>query len=171
MSAIKNTYERLVALLSSRIGEGLALLATRVALAGIFWRAGRTKVVEGTTLQIDEIQYFIFDNEFSGLPLSSDIAVPLATYAEHFFPILLVLGLATRFSALSLGIMTLAIQVFVFPEAFWQTHLLWFAMAGVLLSRGAGIFSLDALLGYLRSASLKPAAPTIAPSLASARPA
>ena len=152
MQRIASLYDRLTALLSSRLAESLALLVTRVALAGIFWRAGRTKVVEGTTLEIDEIQYFIFENEFAGLPLPSEIAVPMATYAEHLFPLLLVIGLATRFSALALMIMTLVIQVFVFPDAWWQTHIVWVAMAAILLSRGAGTFSLDALIASRRKA-------------------
>ena len=152
MQRIASLYDRLTALLSSRLAESLALLVTRVALAGIFWRAGRTKVVEGTSLEIVEIQYFIFENEFAGLPLPSEIAVPMATYAEHLFPLLLVIGLATRFSALALMIMTLVIQVFVFPDAWWQTHIVWVAMAAILLSRGAGTFSLDALIASRRKA-------------------
>ncbi len=150
MQSIISLYDRLTTFLASRIPEGLALLVTRVALAGIFWRSGRTKVVEGTALEIDEIQYFIFENEFAGVPLSSDLAVPLSTYAEHLFPILLVLGLATRLSALSLLIMTMVIQIFVFPDAWWQTHILWVALAAILISRGGGMFSLDALIANIR---------------------
>ena len=143
-------YDRLTAFLASRIPESAALLVTRLALAGIFWRSARTKVVDGTALSIDDVQYLIFENEFSGLPLPPDIAVPLTTYAEHLFPILLVLGLATRLSAFALMVMTLVIQVFVFPEAWWQTHILWVAMAALLISRGAGLFSIDAAIAKLR---------------------
>lgn len=151
MQRLVSLYDRLTAIASSRIAEGLALLVTRLALAGIFWRSGRTKVVEGTALEIDEIQYFIFENEFSGLPLPADLAVPLTTYAEHLFPILLVIGLATRFSALALLIMTMVIQIFVFPDAWWQTHILWVAMAAILITRGPGILSLDALIASRRA--------------------
>jgi len=42
--------------------------------------------------------------------------------------------------------MTLVIQVFVFPDAWWPTHSLWVALALVLITRGAGFFSLDAVL-------------------------
>ena len=151
MQSLLSFHDKATALLSSRIAESLALLVTRVALAGVFWRSGRTKVVEGSALEIDEIQYFIFENEFAGLPLSPDIAVPLAAYAEHLFPILLALGLATRFSAAALLVMTLAIQIFVFPDAWWQTHIVWVAMAAILISRGAGLFSLDAAIAGWRS--------------------
>lgn len=150
MQRVITFYDRLTDIVSSRWLEGIALLATRVALAGIFWRSGRTKVVEGTALEIDETQYFIFENEFSGLPLPPDLAVPVTTYSEHLFPILLVIGLATRLSALALLIMTLVIQIFVFPEAWWQTHILWVAMASILIVRGAGVFSLDALIARWR---------------------
>ena len=150
MQNILTLYDRLTAWASSRLPEGLALLLIRVALAGIFWRSGRTKVEEGTALTISDQAYFLFEYEYTGLPLPVDLAVPLATYAEHVFPVLLVLGLFTRFAAVSLLIMTLVIQLFVYPEAWWATHILWFAMAAILISRGGGIFSLDALLASRR---------------------
>ena len=117
-------------------------------MAGIFWRSARTKVVEGSVLDIDETQYFLFE-EF-GLPIPTDIAVPLTTYAEHFLPVLVALGLATRFGAAGLLVMTLVIQLFVFPEAWWGTHSLWAALALILVSRGGGHFSLDALVTRMR---------------------
>ena len=102
MNAIISLYQRLTGLLSGPLFESIALLFTRVALAGIFWRSYQTKVEEGTWLTISDVQYFIFENEFAGLPLDPQIAVPMATYAEFLFPILLVIGLASRFSALAL---------------------------------------------------------------------
>lgn len=151
MQTVLTLYDRLTDRISSRLPEGLALLATRVALAGIFWRSGRTKVVEGTALDISDTTYFLFEHEYTGLPLPVDLAVPLATYAEHLFPILLLFGLFTRFAALSLLGMTLVIQFFVYPDAWWATHLLWVALAAILVSRGGGLFSLDALLASRRS--------------------
>ncbi|KWV95139.1 DoxX family protein [Erythrobacter sp. AP23] len=151
MQTLLARYDQLAAWLASRVPEGLALLLTRVALAGIFWRSGRTKVEDGSLLSISDQAYFLFEYEYSGVPIPPAIATPMATWAEHLFPILLVLGLFTRFSALSLLIMTLVIQVFVYPEAWWQTHILWVAMAAVLVSRGGGLFSLDALLASRRA--------------------
>lgn len=148
MSTIASMYDRITQILSGKIIESAALLLTRLALAGVFWRSARTKVVNGTALEIDETQYFLFE-EF-GLPLPTDIAVPLTTYAEHFLPILVALGIATRFGAAGLLVMTLVIQLFVFPEAWWPTHSLWAALALILISRGAGIFSLDAVVTKLR---------------------
>jgi len=60
-------------------------------------------------------------------------------------PPLLVLGFATRFAAMALFGMTLVIEIFVFPEA-WPTHIQWAAMLLVLMGRGAGSLSLDALI-------------------------
>jgi putative oxidoreductase len=151
MQTLLARYDHLAAWLASRVPEGLALLLTRVALAGIFWRSGRTKVEDGSLLSISDQAYFLFEYEYPGLPIPPAIATPMATWAEHLFPILLVLGLFTRFSALSLLIMTLVIQLFVYPEAWWQTHILWVAMATVLVSRGGGLFSLDALLASRRA--------------------
>ena len=151
MQNVLSLYDRLTAWISSRLPESLALLVTRVALAGIFWRSGRTKVEEGTALTISDTTYFLFEHEYTGLPLPVDLAVPLATYAEHAFPILLVAGLFTRFAALSLLVMTLVIQFFVYPDAWWATHILWVAMAAILVSRGGGLFSLDALLASRRA--------------------
>jgi len=84
--------------------------------------------------------------------LPSDFAAVLATVSEHAFPILLVAGLFTRFSALALLVMTIVIQFFVYPEAWWSVHSLWAALALVLIVRGGGMFSLDAALLTMRRA-------------------
>lgn len=126
--------------------ESLALLATRVALAGIFWRSGRTKVEDGSLLTLSDTTFFLFREEYAGVPLPPELAAHLATFAEHLFPILLVVGLATRLSALALLGMTLVIQIFVYPEAWWTVHVLWVAMALQLITRGPGALSLDHLL-------------------------
>lgn len=150
MKRIIAFYDRGVALVTGRFLEAVALLLLRLALAGVFWRSGQTKVVEGRVLQIDPAQYDLFASEFSGLPLDPAIAVPLTTYAEHLFPILLLLGLATRLSAGALLVMTLVIQIFVFSDAWWPVHSLWAAMAAILIVRGGGLFALDAVAAKLR---------------------
>ena len=150
MMKAMTSYDRAVSLVSARLPEGLALLLLRVALAGVFWRSGQTKVVEGSWFRINPDTYDLFRTEFSGLPLDPSIAVPLTSFAEHVFPMLLLLGLATRFSAGALLVMTLVIQIFVFPGAWWPVHSLWAAMAAVLIVRGGGVLSLDALALKLR---------------------
>ena len=146
MRWIVKLHDRFVALVSYARFEGAALLLTRVVLAGVFWRSGRTKVDEGSWLSISENTRFLFAEEYKGVPLPSDLAAVLATVSEHLFPALLVIGLLTRASALALLGMTMVIQIFVYPEAWWQVHSLWAAMALVLIAHGAGLVSLDALL-------------------------
>lgn len=152
MKAIFRAYDRLITLVGSRVVEGLTLLFVRVAFAGIFWRSARTKVDEGSWLSISDTTYFLFEEEYAGVPLPSDLAAQLATWSEHLFPILLVLGLFTRFSALALLVMTLVIQFFVYPDAWWSVHAVWAALALILIVRGGGMLSLDALLLKARRA-------------------
>ncbi len=152
MQAVLNSYDRAVALVSAKWAEAIMLLMVRLALAGIFWRSGRTKVEEGSLLTVSETTIFQFgDDPFNKVPLlPSELAAYLTTYAEHALPILLVIGLFTRISALALMGMTLVIQIFVFPEAWWQVHILWVALALVLIVRGGGGLSLDKILSGRR---------------------
>ncbi|MBS7670695.1 DoxX family protein [Croceicoccus gelatinilyticus] len=146
MRMIASHWHDATRLLGSRWVEGVALLFARVALAGVFWRSGRSKVVEGTWLQVSDATRYLFEYEYSSVPLPPAFAAQMATLAEFFLPVLIVLGLATRLSALALLGMTLVIQIFVYPEAWWTVHVIWAALALVLVSRGAGLFSLDAPL-------------------------
>jgi putative oxidoreductase len=150
MRRLLSLYDAVADRLSGRLGEGMALLIVRIALAGIFWRSGRSKVVEGSWLQVSDGTHFLFENDYASVPLPPDLAATMATYAEHLFPILLAMGLATRLSATALAIMTLVIQFFVFPEAWWSVHIVWIALAAILISRGSGLFSLDAVGAKLR---------------------
>jgi putative oxidoreductase len=139
-------YDRFTDTLSGRLVESAPLLLSRLALAGVFWRSARTKVVDGSWLEISGTTRYLFAEEYSAVPLPTELSMYLATYGEHLFPILLVIGLATRFAALSLLMMTLTIQFFVYPDAWWPTHSLWAALSLILISRGAGLVSLDALI-------------------------
>lgn len=145
MQALNSFWTRITGMLSGSVIESIALLLARVALGLIFWRSYETKVVEGTWLQIDETQYFIFANEFTGLPISPDLAVPMTVYAEFLLPILLIAGLFSRFAAAGLAVMALVIQIFVFPT--WAHFFGWditvLALAAIIISRGPGLFSID----------------------------
>jgi len=114
-------------------------LPLRLGLAWIFWSSAQVKLLNWERA----IQQFA--DEFRVPLLPPDIAASMSLVIEIACPILLVLGLFTRFSVVVLMSMTLVIQIFVFPEA-WPTHLQWFAMMFVLLCRGAGLFSIDQLL-------------------------
>lgn len=146
MNAITAPYNRFVATLSAPWIDAIMLLVVRISLAGIFWRSGRTKVDEGSWLSVSDTAKFLFEEEYKGVPLPPEFAAYMATYAEHMFPVLLAIGLFTRLSALALLGMTMVIQFFVYPEAWWSVHLIWVALALVLIVRGGGSLSLDALL-------------------------
>ena len=146
MNAITAPYNRFVVMLSAPWIEAVMLLFVRISLAGIFWRSGRTKVDEGSWLSVSDTAIFLFEEEYKGVPLPPEFAAYMATYAEHLFPVLLVIGLFTRLSAFALLIMTMVIQIFVYPEAWWSVHMIWVALALVLIVRGGGSLSLDALL-------------------------
>lgn len=134
--------ERAVAL-CDRIPYSLIALIARLSTAAVFWQSGQTKL-DGWHVSDNAI--YLFREEYK-LPLIDPvIAAHLAAFAEHFFPILLVLGLATRFAALALLGMTLVIEIFVYPDA-WPTHGTWAACFLMLIAKGAGTWSLDHLIG------------------------
>ncbi|MDH4419246.1 MAG: DoxX family protein [Acidovorax sp.] len=124
--------------------HSLLALVNRVAVAGIFWLSARTKVDGWFT--VSDSAYLLFREEYKLPLLPPELAAQMATVAEHVFPILLVLGLFTRLSALALLGMTLVIQVFVYPDA-WPTHLSWAGLMLYLVGRGAGNVSVDRALG------------------------
>ncbi len=128
---------------SRLLPESLLLLVARFGIASVFFLSGRTKV-DGW-LTISDSAYSLFETEYRLPLLSPYVAAHAATYAEHFFPVLLVLGLFTRFAALGLFGMTLVIEIFVYPDA-WPTHLSWAAILMPLIARGGGRWSVDHLL-------------------------
>ena len=126
------------------IGDTLLALIARFALAGIFFMSGRTKVEGWFT--VTDSAYSLFREEYKVPLLPPEFAAHMAAYAEHLFPLLLVIGLGTRVSALALLCMTAVIQVFVYPDA-WPTHLSWAGLAIYLIGRGGGRLSADHRLG------------------------
>lgn len=130
--------------LADRLPYDLVGLAARVFPAAVFWLSGRTKV-EGL-FTLSDSTFFLFEQEYALPLIPPELAARLATTAEHVFPVLLVLGLLTRLSALALLGMTAVIQIFVYHSA-WPTHGIWAACFLILLARGPGRWSLDHLLG------------------------
>jgi putative oxidoreductase len=120
--------------------ETLISTPARIFIATTFWLSGRTKVEEGLTLS--QSAFFLFEYEYALPVIPPRLAAYLATYAEHLFPILLVVGLGSRLSATALLVMTAVIQVFVYPGA-WSTHLLWAAALAWIVFRGPGQLSID----------------------------
>ncbi|MEO6365539.1 MAG: DoxX family protein [Luteimonas sp.] len=138
-----------------RIPHSAIAVIGRISIALTFWMSGQTKI-EG--LVIDPVSRTVelgwprvtaeaielFASEYM-LPLIPPApAATLAAIAEHVFPLLLLIGLGTRLSALALLVMTLVIQVFVYPGAF-ATHGVWATVLLYLIARGPGMLSLDHL--------------------------
>jgi putative oxidoreductase len=104
--------------------------------------SGQTKV-EG--FHVTDNAIALFRDEYRLPLIDPALAANIAAFSEHFFPILLVIGLASRLSALALLGMTVVIEIFVYPDA-WPTHGVWATCFLVVIARGPGIFSLDHLI-------------------------
>lgn len=149
LSNLANRVEPILRLLP----EWLIALLIRIAISSVFWRSAQTKI-SGWELfgqnwkfwNLSESTFLLFAQEYRVPLLPSDLAAYLATFGEYFLSLAIVLGLATRLSALGLLAMTTVIQLFVYPEA-WNVHILWVALLAYLLRYGAGSVSVDRLIG------------------------
>ena len=122
----------------------LLLLVARLGIAAVFFMSGRTKIADCTWLTLSDGAFELFRTDYA-LPFIPPVpATYTATTAEHLFPILLTLGLFTRFSACGLLVMTAVIEIFVYPDA-WPTHLSWAGLLLPLIALGGGKISLDRL--------------------------
>lgn len=150
-----NLISRLIELFE-KIPHSLIAFIARFSIAAVFWKSGQTKVegfaidlVSGTfelgMPHLNSSAVYLFSNEYKLPLLSPEIAAHMAAFAEHFFPILILVGFATRFSALALLGMTLTIQLFVYPDAY-PTHGTWAAILLYLMARGPGVVSIDHLI-------------------------
>lgn len=144
--------------LMEKIPHSLIAFIARFSIAAVFWKSGQTKV-EGLAIDlIDGILQLgwphladstipLFQSEYHVPLLSPEIAAHMAAFAEHFFPVLILIGFATRFSALALLGMTLVIEVFVYPDAY-PTHGTWAAVLLYLMATGPGKLSIDHLIAH-----------------------
>jgi putative oxidoreductase len=142
--------------LFEKIPYGLIAFVARFSIAAVFWKSGQTKVegfavdLIGGTFELGfprlaDSTIPLFRSEYHVPLLSPEIAAHLSAFSEHFFPILILVGFATRFSALALLGMTLTIQLFVYPDAY-PTHGTWIALLLVLMAKGPGRLSIDHLI-------------------------
>ena len=140
MFSLIASYRRAGAAAATLLPQDLLLLVARLGIAAVFFTSGRTKV-EGL-LTLSDSTFELFRSEYA-LPFMDPVmAAYVATYSEHLFPILLVLGLFTRVAAVALLGMTLVIEIFVYPEA-WPTHLSWAGLLLPLIAKGGGGWSMD----------------------------
>lgn len=143
-----------------RVPHALIALLARVGIGATFWLSGQSKV-EGLVLdpiglhadfgvpRVSEGALELFRSEYALPLIPPELAAPLAAFAEHLLPLMLVLGIGSRFAALGLLVMTAVIQCFVYPDA-WPTHALWSACLVYVVARGPGAISIDHLLGRRR---------------------
>jgi putative oxidoreductase len=129
--------------LAERVPQSFVSLVARLAVANVFWMSGQTKV-DGF-FHISDNTFYLFAEEYKVPVLPPDLAAYLSTIAEHVFPVLLLVGLASRLSALALLGMTAVIQLFVYPSG-WPVHILWATALLVVIARGPGTLSLDHLI-------------------------
>ena len=146
MSSIANLLQKALGWLSWG-AQIIAPPVMRIALALPFFRSGLTRwdsflalSPSASYLFAEEFKLHIFGGEYS-IP-SPDIVAYMTGLAEVTLPILLVLGLATRFSALGLLAMTGVIQLVV-PDGWINFHLYWAALAVGIIAIGPGYFSVD----------------------------
>jgi len=117
-------------------------LGIRLYVADAFFRSGLVKIGnwDGTL--------FLFANEYHVPLLPPALAAYLGTFGELFFPPLLALGLASRFSALSLSFVNVVAVVSFWHvlkgnEAAFAQHVFWGTLLLVTLCHGPGMLSLD----------------------------
>lgn len=127
---------------ANRIPESVLGLVVRVGVAHVFWQSGQTKV-SGWHVTDSAIQ--LFRDEYKVPLIPPELAANLAAVQEHLFSVLLIVGLASRLSALGLLAMTAVIEIFVYPQS-WPDHLLWAGSLLYIVARGPGALSLDALI-------------------------
>jgi putative oxidoreductase len=155
VAPVDKIVNRLIAFMSS-IPLSFTSALARFSIAAVFWKSGQTKI-EGFVIDIvagdfqfgwpslSDTAVFLFEEEYNLPLLSPEFGAYTAAAAEHIFPALILVGLATRFSALALLIMTLVIQVLVYPGAY-PTHGVWAAVLLFIMAYGPGKLSLDELV-------------------------
>lgn len=139
------------------IPDSIIALLARFIVGLVFWNSGLTKIKgfgDGASLldaiSLKESTFFLFRDEYKLPLIPPDIAAYMGTAAELTMPLLLWVGLGSRLAATVLFLMTLSIEIFVYPDAY-ITHGLWAIGLLYIMKHGPGIFSLDHVLGSVWS--------------------
>ncbi|MGE0564490.1 MAG: DoxX family protein [Pseudolabrys sp.] len=147
----------------SFVPYAVVALGLRLLMAFVFFVSGQAKVAGpqiplnvydvslSVTLptQVKAETFGLFLSSYSSMPLPPVAAAYLVSYAEFLLPVFLVLGLATRFAALGLLMITALLQLYVMPNELWTAHIYWFAILAVLMTRGPGELSIDHIIRYV----------------------
>lgn len=129
------------------IPMSLLLLLARVGVGMVFFKAGLLKY------ESFEFTVLLFRDEYKVPFLDPELGARMAMIQELALPVLLFLGLGTRFATLPLFGMIFVIQTFVYPNA-WADHLYWAGTLLLILAKGPGMFSLDYLIGNAAAAPI-----------------
>lgn len=122
--------------LVTRVPLSVHQLVFRLAIAGVFLRAGLLKI------QSWESTIALFRDEYMVPVLPPEAAAVMAASVEVGCSLLLLAGLGTRLATVPFLGMIATIQLFVYPQA-WPEHLVWTSILAFLLTRGGGAISLD----------------------------
>ena len=158
VSRLAGTIDQALSIIRCIAFPSLTQLVLRVALAVPFWKSGILKW-DGF-LHLNDTAITLFTDEFKlhlpGGPYNYPAPAVMAFLSgcgEVGFPVLLVLGLGTRFAATGLLFMTFVVELTV-PDG-WPIHITWAAMALAIMAWGPGRLSADQFVE-----SLKPTRPT-----------
>lgn len=115
--------------------QSSALLAARLWIAKTFLMSGMVKIKSWDST------IALFTDEYKVPILPPEIAAYMATAAELSLPVLLVLGFMTPLAALGLLVMTMVIELFIYPGT--TDHYHWMLLLGILITHGSGKFGAD----------------------------
>jgi len=122
--------------------QPFALLGARFYVAWIFFASGLTKLRDwDSTL-------FLFEEEYNVPFIPFELAAYLGTAGELILPVLLILGLVSRFGALGLTIVNIVavISLTEIAPAALYSHVIWGLLLSQVVLFGAGKLSLDHLI-------------------------
>ena len=137
MTALRSRYVSLRERLG-RFPMSILQLGLRVGVGLVFFNAGILKY------QSFEFAVKLFQEEYRVPVLDPALAARMATFNELTFPVLLFLGLASRWATLPL-LGQLLVMEYTYPRA-WSDHAYWECTLLLILTRGPGVFSLDYLI-------------------------
>ena len=142
LTTTRPLHQRLASVLAllGRFPHSLQQLLFRLAVGSVFLKAGLTKIASWETTVA------LFRDEYKVPVVPPEMAAALGTTFELGCSTLLIFGLASRLATLPLLGMLTVIQLFVYPNA-WADHLTWGSILIAVLTRGAGVASLDRLVG------------------------
>lgn len=133
--------------------QPVAALLARLYVAQVFFASGLTKIRDW------DITLLLFTEEYKVPFLSPELAAVMGAGGELFLPVLLAIGLGSRFAALGLSVVNLVavISLTEIAPAALQQHVFWGSLLAAIAIYGPGRFSLDGLVARLTDSGGSPA--------------